>query len=95
MHIDFVMCKKGDPSRFLTSILLQNIIKLKGDPLETSKNLEKQKMNFEKSHSAEKFEKRDPLGFLHIRCRKIRLSCASCGLKRESCRAEKSSRTFP
>ena len=108
--------------------------------------------NFQQSHSAEKSERRDPLGFFNIRsvakyqkmkggifgdmvkgetrthvlllgrpqiilinlyakCQKLRQvvevgqlpevatatnsDYATCGLKRESCRAEKSTRTFP
>ena len=39
----------GDPLRFFTSVLLQNVKKMKRDPLETSKN--------NKSHSAEKKSK--------------------------------------
>ena len=47
---------------FSTSILLQNSIK-------KLKDLSKKKQNekFEQSHSAEKSERRDALGFLNIR----------------------------
>ena len=55
---------KGDPLRFLTSILLQNTRNLNGDPLKTLKKFrEKTKNeNFQQSHSAENSEERDPLG---------------------------------
>ena len=57
--------KGGHFEIFLTSILLQNFKKLKRD----LKNFQKKTKNenFQQSHSAEKSERRDPLGFFNIR----------------------------
>ena len=46
---------------------MRNFKKLKGDPLDTFFRKKKQKMRSFKSHSAEKSERRDPLGFFNIR----------------------------
>ena len=53
---------------FLKVSLLQNVKKLKGDHFETIKKFsEKTKNeNYEKDHSAEKFKRGDPLGFLKL-----------------------------
>ena len=57
-------CKRGHFEIFLTSILLQNFKKLKRDLKNFAKKTKNE--NFQQSHSAEKSERRDPLGFLNI-----------------------------
>ena len=59
-------CKRGHFEIFLTSILLQNFKKLKRDLKNFAKKNTKNE-NFQQSHSAEKSERRDPLGFFNIR----------------------------
>ena len=58
--------KGGHFEIFLTSILLQNFKKLKRDLKNFAKKKQKNE-NFQQSHSAEKSERRDPLGFFNIR----------------------------
>ena len=61
--------KGGHFEIFLTSILLQNFKILKRDFAKILQKIKNE--NFQKSHSAEKSERRDPLGFFNIRCCKI------------------------
>ena len=57
--------KGGTLKFFLTSILLQNFKKLKRDLKNFAKKAKNE--NFQQSHSAEKSERTDPLGFFNIR----------------------------
>ena len=71
MHIDFVMCKKGDPFDLLKiQFAAKYFKKLKRDPSETLKKFEifeKRKMRILKqSHSAEKLERGDIFGLLKL-----------------------------
>ena len=58
--------KGGHFEIFLTSILLHNFKKLKPDLKNFAKKNKKNEI-FQQSHSAEKSERRDPLGFFNIR----------------------------
>ena len=57
---------KGGPLRFLTTILLQNFKKLKGDPLESLENFRKKMRNFN-SPIVPKNLKKGPFGVFNIR----------------------------
>ena len=59
-------CKRGHFEIFLTSILLQNS-KIIEARLEKFCEKKTKNENFQQSHSAEKSERRDPLGFFNIR----------------------------
>ena len=57
---------KGGTLRFFNNHSVANFQKNEGEPIAVFEKFSGKNENFQQSHSAEKFEKRDPLEFFNI-----------------------------